>query len=725
MRNSRAILEIMAKWPDDTLSRRSLAALPFALALPMHAADTPLPAPPVAKTVPKSITQHGETRNDPYFWLREKTNPEVLAYLDAENSYLDAVMAPVRDLQKTLYTEMLGRIQEVDLSVPERRDDYFYYTRIEKGQNYQLYCRKYETLDGKEELILDGNELAKGHKYFRLGNYSISPSHKLLAYSTDTDGDEVYTTYFKDLKSGALLPDQVPNVYYGLAWGNDDKTLFYTTLDAAKRPYRVHRHVLGTPVTADEVVFEEPDERFYVELSVTKDKKYILITTESKMTAEVLYLDASRPGGKFAPVAPRRQGVLYSVRHYQGDFLILHNDKAQNFQLVSAKVGDSAPEKWKVLVPHRSDVLLEGVEAYKDWLSLVERENGLRRLRVRRWDGTDDHTVAMPEPVYSLQPAGNPNYDAKTLRFNYQSLVTPSSVFDYDLSTRQRTLKKRQEIPSGYDATQYVSERIFATAADGARVPIAIVYKKGFRKDGKAPLLLYAYGSYGINTEATFSTTRLSLLDRGFAFALTNIRGGAEMGRYWYETGKLLTKKNTFTDFIAAADHLIAGKYTNSGRLAIMGGSAGGLLMGAVVNLRPELFQTVLALVPFVDVLNSMSDASLPLTVGEYEEWGNPEDKKFYDYMKSYSPYDNLKRGRYPNILATGGLNDPRVPYWEPAKWVAKMRTLKTDKNLLAMKINMGAGHFGKSGRYAALEETAEQYAFLLLTMGITRQMAY
>jgi oligopeptidase B len=703
---------------DHRLTRRQLAAL-LPLTIPMNATETSLPPAPVCKTAPKTITQHGETRTDPYFWLREKTNPETIAYLEAENRYFEGVMKPVEGLRKRLYEEMVGRIQEEDLSVPERRDDYYYYTRIEKGQNYTLYCRKYETVEGKEELLLDGNELAKGHEYFRLGNFSVSPAHTLLAYSTDTEGDEVYVTYFKDLKTGQLREDRIPNVYYGLAWGNDEKTLFYTTLDEAKRPWRVHRHVLGTPVTEDQVVFEEPDERFYVSLSKTKDRKYVLITSESKTTAEVFALDADRPGGGFASVAGRRNGVLYSVAHHAGEFLILHNDGAQNFQVSTAPAGDAMPAKWKTLIPHRKEVFIEDIEAYKDWLTLSERENGLRQLRVRQWDGKNDHVVAMPEPVYALQPTGNPNYDARTVRFQYQSLVTPASVFDYDLSTRQRTLKKQQQIPSGYDATQYVSERTFATAADGARIPVAIVYKKGFAKDGKAPFLLYGYGSYGLNTEATFNTSRLSLLDRGFGFAIANIRGGSEMGRQWYETGKFLTKKNTFTDFIAAAEHLIAGKYTNPKRLAIMGGSAGGLLMGAVVNLRPELFHTVLALVPFVDVLNSMSDPTLPLTIGEYEEWGNPEDRTYYEYMKSYSPYDNLKKGAYPNILATGGLNDPRVPYWEPAKWVAKLRTLKTDKNLLAMKINMGAGHFGKSGRYAALEETAEQYAFLLLTMGI------
>ncbi len=707
-----AILNTMANPP---ITRRSLAAL---LSIPMNAAEN---TPPVAKTQPKSITQHGETRNDPYFWLRDKANAEVIAYLEAENRYREAVMKPVEELQKTLYKEMVGRIQETDLSVPERRDDYYYYTRIEKGQDYQLYCRKYETLDGAEELLLDGNQLAKGHKYFRLGNFDVSPAHKLLAYSTDTEGDEVYTTYFKDLKTGVTLADQIPNVYYGMAWGNDDKTLFYITLDAAKRPYRVIRHVLGTPVSSDRIAFEEPDERFYVDIAKSKDKQYVLVTSESKMTAEVLYLDADRPDGTFAPIAARRQGVLYSAHHHDGRFYILHNHNAQNFELVAAKAGDSAPDKWKTVIPHRKDVFIEGVETYKNWLTVSERENGLRRLRVRQWDGAQDHLVAMPEPVYALQPAGNPNYDAKTIRFTYQSLVTPPSVFDYDLAGRGRTLQKQQQIPSGYDPSQYASERTFAAAADGSRIPVAIVYKKGFRKDGKAPLLLYAYGSYGLNSEANFSPARLSLLDRGFAFAVANIRGGSEMGRHWYETGKLLSKKNTFTDFIAAAEHLISGKYSSPQRLGIMGGSAGGLLMGAVVNLRPDLFHTVLALVPFVDVLNSMSDASLPLTVGEYEEWGNPENKAFYEYMKSYSPYDNVKRAAYPNILATGGLNDPRVPYWEPAKWVAKLRTMKTDKNLLAMKINMGAGHFGKSGRYAALEETAEQYAFLLMTMGITR----
>lgn len=692
-------------------TRRDLVAL----ALTMNAAELP---PPAAARKPKKITQHGENRTDDYFWLREKTNPEVLAYLESENKYFEGVMQPVAALKEALYKEMVGRVQETDLSVPEKKDDYYYYTRIEKGQNYQLYCRKYETLDGKEELLLDGNELAKGHKYFRLGNYAVSPNHALLAYSIDTEGDEVYVTHFKDLKTGATLSDQIPNVYYGIVWANDNKTLFYTTLDAAKRPYRVHRHTLGTPTANDPVVYEEKDERFYVELRKTRDAKYVLIASDSKMTSEVYYLDAATPNAEFKSVAPRRQGVEYAVHHHDGEFLILNNHNAINFKISAAKVGAA---EWRDLIPHRTDVYIEQIAEYKDWLTLTERENGLRRLHARKWNGDEDHIVAMPEPVYALQPTGNPNYDAKTIRFTYQSLVTPSSVFDYELASRQRTLRKQQQIPSGYDASQYTSERHFAKAADGALIPIAIVYKKGFKADGKSPLLLYAYGSYGINTEAAFNASRLSLLDRGFAFAVANIRGGSEMGRHWYDTGKLLNKKNTFTDFIAAAEHLIGKNYTTPSKLAIMGGSAGGLLMGAVINLRPELFHTVLALVPFVDVLNSMSDASLPLTVGEYEEWGNPDDKKFYDYMKSYSPYDNVAKKAYPNILATGGLNDPRVPYWEPAKWVAKMRTLKTDKNILAMKINMGAGHFGKSGRYAALEETAEQYAFLLLTMGITK----
>ena len=693
-------------------TRRDLVAF----ALTMNAAEL---TPPAAARKPKKITQHGETRTDDYFWLREKTNPEVLAYLEAENKYFESVMRPVAALKETLYKEMVGRIQESDLSVPEKKDDYFYYTRIEKGQNYQLYCSKYETLDGKEELLLDGNELAKGHKYFRLGNYAVSPNHSLLAYSIDTEGDEVYVTHFKDLKTGQTLPDKIPNVYYGIVWANDNKTLFYTTLDGAKRPYRVHRHTLGQPT--DAVVYEEKDERFYVELRKTRDAKFVLIASDSKMTSEVFYLDAATPGAEFRSVAGRRHGVEYAANHHDGEFLILNNDGAINFKVSKAKVGDSAPPKWRDFIAHRAGVFIEQIAEYKDWLTLTERENGLRRLHVRRWDGAEDHIAAMPEPVYALQPTGNPNYDAKTVRFTYQSLVTPSSVYDYELASRQSTLRKQQQIPSGYDSSQYASERIFATAADGAKIPIAVVYKKGFKSDGKAPLLLYAYGSYGINTEATFNASRLSLLDRGFAFAVANIRGGSEMGRHWYDTGKLLNKKNTFTDFIAAAEHLVARNYTSPSRLAIMGGSAGGLLMGAVANMRPDLFHTVLALVPFVDVLNSMSDASLPLTVGEYEEWGNPENKPFYDYMKSYSPYDNVAKKAYPNILATGGLNDPRVPYWEPAKWVAKLRATKTDKNTLAMKLNMGAGHFGKSGRYAALEETAEQFAFLLLTMGMNK----
>ncbi|MBM3786063.1 MAG: S9 family peptidase [Acidobacteria bacterium] len=677
--------------------------------------------PPIAARKPKSITLHNETRIDDYFWLREKSNPEVLQYLQSENKYFERLMEPVAGLKDTLYQEMIGRIQETDLSVPEKRDDFYYYTRIEKGQNYQLYCRKYETLDAKEQLLLDGNELAKGHGYFRLANFAVSPNHQVLAYSIDTGGDEVYTTHFKDLKTQATLPDQVPNVYYGTVWANDNRTIFYTTLDSAKRPYRVYRHILGEATSQDQLVFEEPDERFYVEVRKTRDDRYVLIASDSKMTSEVFYLDADTPAAKFATVAGRRHGMEYAVHHHDGRFLILHNQNALNFKLSRATPGETDPAKWTELIPHRPDVLLERIDEYKSWLTVTERENGLRRIRARKWDGEDDHVIALPEPVYALQPAGNPNYDAKTIRFTYQSLVTPSSVFDYELSTRQRTLRKQQQIPSGYDPTLYASERLFATASDGAKIPIAVVYRKGFRKTGKAPALLYAYGSYGINTEAAFDPSRLSLLDRGFVFAIASIRGGSEMGRSWYENGKLLSKKNTFTDFIAAAEHLVAAKYTSPSRLGIMGGSAGGLLMGAVVNLKPELFHTVLALVPFVDVLNSMSDASLPLTVGEYEEWGNPEEKPFYEYIKSYSPYDNLAKRNYPNILATGGLNDPRVPYWEPSKWVAKLRTLNAGKNLLALKINMGAGHFGKSGRYAALEEKAEYYAFLLMTMGVTK----
>ena len=478
----RVILGNMANRP----TRRSLAAFAFALAKPMNAADTSLPSPPAAKTVSKAITQHGETRQDLYFWLRDRTNPEVIAYLEAENHYFKTVMKPVESLQKTLYEEMVGRIQETDLSVPERHGAFYYYTRVEKGQNYQLYCRKYEALDGKEELILDGNELAKGHKYFRLGNFVVSPSHKLLAYSTDTDGDEVYTTYFKELQSGHLLPDQVPNVYYGMAWGNDDKTIFYTTLDAAKRPYRVHRHVLGTPVSADQIVFEEPDERFYVELSKTKDEKYILVSSDSKMTSEVLYLDAANPQGTLATVAKRRQGVLYGVHHHDGEFLIVHNDGAQNFQLVSAKVGDSAPEKWKTLIPHRKDVLLEGIEAYKEWMTITERENGLRQVRVRRWNGEQDHVISMPEPVYAVQVTGNPNYDAKTIRFNYQSLVTPSSVFDYELATASGP-EEATQIPAGYDSSQYTNEQ------PSPRPPMAPVFRsrssirKALRRTAKGP----------------------------------------------------------------------------------------------------------------------------------------------------------------------------------------------------------------------------------------------
>ncbi|HEU4326262.1 MAG TPA: S9 family peptidase [Roseiflexaceae bacterium] len=675
--------------------------------------------PPTAPVRPHSITAHGETRTDPYFWLRDRNDPDVIAYLNAENAYTEQALAHTRDLQERLYREMRGRIKERDENVPEQRDGYFYYTRTEEGQQYAIHCRRHGSMDAPEEILLDENALAEGQPFFRVGNFRVSPDHRLLAYATDTSGDEIYTLVVKDLQTGDLLPERIGGTGYGLEWANDSRTLYYVVLDPAHRPHKVFRHTLSSDPAGDVEVYHEPDELFYMELSKTRSRAYLLISLSSFSTSEVRYASADDPQAAFAPVLPRQQERLYSVDHHGDRFLILTNDQAQNFRLLEAPADSPGPAHWRELVPHRADVLLDEIDVFQDYLVLYERAGGLKQISILRLDGTPLRRVAFPEPVYTYSYGSNPMFDSHTLRFSYSSLATPPSVIDYDMAEGVWTVRKQTEIPSGHDPERYQTERIVATAPDGTQVPISLISLKGTPRDGSAPLLLYAYGSYGASMDPGFDSKRLSLIDRGVTYAIAHIRGGSELGRAWYDNGKLLHKRNTFTDFIACAEHLVAQGYTAPDRLAITGRSAGGLLMGAVVNMRPDLFKAVVADVPFVDVINTMSDPTIPLTVPEYEQWGNPADKTFYDYMKSYSPYDNVEAKDYPHMLVSGGLNDPRVQYWEPAKWVARLRSTKTDQNLLLLKMQMSAGHSGASGRFDYLKEYALEYAFVLDCLGI------
>ena len=640
----------------------------------------------------------------------------MIAYLEAENRHTEDVMASTKPLQEALYNEILGRIQETDVSVPVKRDDYFYYTRTVEGQAYSIQCRKHGTLDAPEEILLDSNAAAEGQKYFRLGNFAVSPDHRLLAYSTDLEGDESYTIQVKNLATGELLTDRIANTYYTLEWANDNRTFFYTVLDAAKRPYRAFRHQLGA--SSDTLIYQEDDARFNLGLAKTRSRRFVFIELASPLTSELRYLQANDPRGDFRVLLPRRQGVEYDASHHGEYFYIRTNDQAKDFRLMRTPVDNATEAGLEEVIPARPAITIEGVDSFENHIVVYERERGLETICIRDGSGAFSHYIEFPEPVYSASATGNAEYKTNLLRFNYTSLVTPASVFDYNIHTRELELKKQYEVRGGYDATQYQSERIFATAPDGVEVPISLVYRKGFGRNGSNPLLLYGYGAYGHSIDPGFSSARLSLLDRGFVYAIAHIRGGAELGEEWHDHGKLLEKRNTFTDFIACAEHLLATAYTSTERLSIMGGSAGGLLVGAVLNLRPELFHAAIAKVPFVDVLNTMLDPTLPLTIAEYEEWGNPEQEQFYRYIRSYSPYDNVTPREYPAMLVTAGLNDPRVSYWEPAKWVAKLRAVKADSNLLLLKTDLGGGHFGPSGRYEGFKEVAFDYAFLLRSVG-------
>jgi len=672
---------------------------------------------PVATIQPKTITLNGYTWTDNYFWLRERSDPAVIAYLEAENEYTAAMMQQTESFQEKLYQEMLDRIKETDLTVPEKIDDYYYYTRTETGQQYRIYCRKKGTLEADEEILLDLNEMAADHDYFRLGVYKISPNHRLLAYSIDTTGAEMYTLFVKDLDTGQLLTDEIPNTYYSVEWANDNKTLFYNVLDEAKRPYQLYRHILGTG--EDALVFHETDETFSLSLRKTRSKAYLILHLHHRTMTEIRYLNADEPMGEFQVIHPRQQNLEYSVDHHSDNFLIVTNDQAENFKVVSVATANPAKENWQEIIPHRPVVKVDGIAAFQDHLVVHEREDGLEKIRITHLSSNETHYIDFPEAAYTYWPHANREFHTHLLRFSYTSLITPDSVFDYDMNARTRELKKQEEVLGGYDPKLFETERIFAIANDGTKVPISLVYKKGLVKNGQNPLLLYGYGSYEASMSPAFISHRLSLLERGFVYAIAHIRGGGEMGRHWYEQGKMFHKRNTFTDFIACAEHLIAEKYTSSQKLAIFGRSAGGLLMGAVVNMRPDLFKVVTAQVPFVDVINTMLDASIPLTTSEYKEWGNPNHKAEYDYIKTYSPYDNVEAKAYPHMLVTAGLNDPRVHYWEPAKWTAKLRALKTDNNVLLLKTDMSSGHGGPSGRYEYLREMAFTYAFIFNRLGI------
>ncbi len=675
-------------------------------------------AAPKAKQIAKELEAHGSKRIDNYYWLNDRENPEVISYLKAENAYRDTILAHTKTLQEELFAEMKGRIKETDESVPFKLDDYYYYSRFEEGQQYSIYCRKKGSLTATEEILANGNEMAKGKKFFN-ANYDVSPKHDILAITLDTVGRRLYTLQFKDIKTGKLYPEQLKLVT-GAAWANDNKTIFYTVQDATTlRSFKVLKHILGTDVRKDVVIYEEKDTKFGTYIGNSKSKKYIFLYNASTLSSEVLFLDADKPNGKFVAIQPRTPNLEYDVEHFGDKFYIRTNDNALNFKLVETSITKTSKENWKDVIPHRADVLLKGIDIFKDYLVLAEQSEGLPKIRVIKWADKTEHYLNFGEPAYSANMAYNPEFNTNVLRYNYTSLTTPNSTIDYNMETKAKDVKKEQAVLGGFNKDDYETERLWATAKDGTKVPISVVYKKGFKKDGSQPFLLYAYGSYGSSMPASFSSSRLALLNRGFGYAIAHIRGGQEMGRQWYEDGKFLKKKNTFTDFVDCADFLIAQKYASADKLAIMGGSAGGLLMGAVVNLRPELFKVVVAQVPFVDVVTTMLDETLPLTTGEFEEWGNPKDKTYYDYMLSYSPYDNVEKKNYPSMLVTTGLHDSQVQYFEPAKWVAKLREMKTDNNKLIMSVNMEAGHGGASGRFDRLKEVALEYAFIFDALGV------
>ncbi len=676
---------------------------------------------PTAPKRPYEITQHGQTRVDNYYWMRHRDDPEVMKYLHAESDYLEEIMGHTKPLQATLYAEMKDRLQETDSTVPEKRGEYFYYFRTEAGGQYPIYCRRKGSPDSPEQILLDQNALAQGKSFCSVGALIVSPDGNKLAFSLDYEGAEVYTLYVKDLTSDSLYPEAIPNTYSsvyfhtGIEWANDSETVFYLTLDASQRPSKLLRHKLGMDPAQDALIFHEEDDSYFLFIIKTRDNAYIMTNHHSSLTTEMRFISADRPESELKVLSPRKEGIEYYAAHHDGYFFIATNDQARNFKVMKTGVDASEMQYWQEVIPHSEDVLIDYVDTFKDYLILYERRNGLRQIRISTPETIGNvRYVEFREPAYSVELEANPEYDTHILRFKYSSLVTPPSIIDYHMDTGEWELKKQDTIPDGYDPSKYMSERIYAGAPDGKQIPISLVYKKNMKKDGNNPTLLYGYGSYGAVIDADFDPNRFSLLDRGFVFAIGHIRGGSDMGRAWYDDGKMLKKKNSFTDFIACAEHLIQEGYTSTQKLSILGGSAGGLLVTACLTMRPDLFKAVIAKVAFVDVVTTMSDPTIPLTALEWDEWGNPQVREHFDYMMSYSPYDSVRPAEYPHLLITTGLNDPRVAYWEPAKFAAKLREMKTDNNLLLLRTNFDAGHAGASGRYDHLEEVAGDYAFLI-----------
>jgi len=669
---------------------------------------------------PKVLEKHGDRRIDPYYWMREKANPEVIAHLEAENAYTDAVMAPTEALREQLFHEIVSRVQETDTSAPTFFKGYWTYTRTVEGLDYEIYCRRPATIDAPEQVLLDGNELAHGHEYFDLGFVEASPDQNLLAYAADYTGAELFELRFRDLATGTYMDDVVHDVYYGAAWASDNQTFFFTKADKAMRPFQVWRHRLGTPASQDVLVLQEDDERFELSVEPTKSERYIIFSSSSQVTAECRFVRAETPEAEPVVMEPRRQGIEYSVDHQEDRFLILTNDGARNFRLMATPVSHPGRASWAEVVPERESVRLNFVDVHKQHVVFGERSDGLQKLEVLDTGTGAMHVVEQPEDAYTAFPGSSPAYDSDVMRFFYTSLTAPFSAIDYDMRTRRRTLVKEQPVRGGYNREDYVTERLWATAPDGVEVPISLVRRREVQRNGSNPTLLYGYGAYEASNDPMFDPVRLSMLERGFVFAIAHVRGGGEMGRRWYEDGKFLNKTNTFTDFIACATHLVQQGYTSPAKLAIRGRSAGGLLIGAVLNARPDLFACAVAQVPFVDVVTTMMDETVPLTVTEYEEWGNPNDVEYYQYMKGYSPYDNVREAEYPAMLITAGLNDPRVSYWEPAKWVAKLRESKTDTRALLLQTEMIAGHSGPSGRYESWREEAFITAFVLSRLDLT-----
>ncbi|WJS92892.1 S9 family peptidase [Flavobacterium johnsoniae] len=672
---------------------------------------------PKAKIIPKTLKKHKESRVDNYFWLNDRENSEVIDYLNQENAYYENMTAHTKDLKDNLFEEMKGRIKEDDSSVPYFYNGYFYITRFETGQDYPIFARKKGSLSAEEEILFNCNEMAKGHAYFKLGGLSISPDNKFASFGVDIVGRRIYTIQVKNLETGEILADKVENVTGASVWANDNNTIFYVRQDETTlRADKVFRHQLNTASDKDVLVYDEVDDTFNVSISKEKSRKYIVIGSGSTLTTEYRILNSNDPDGEFVVFQPRVRGLEYSISHYEDSFYILTNkDKATNFKLMKTPENKTGKKNWVDLIPHREDVLLEDIEIFKNYLVVEERSNGLNHIRIMPWNGESDYYLPFGSETYNAYTTTNVDFDTDILRYSYQSLATPSSIIDFNMKTKTKEILKEQQVLGGkFDKENYVEERVWATARDGVKVPISMIYRKGLEKNGKNPLLLYAYGSYGITMDTYFSSTRLSLLDRGFIYAIAHIRGGEDLGRQWYEDGKLLKKKNTFTDFIDCSKFVIDQKYTSPEHLYAEGGSAGGLLMGVIVNEAPKLYNGVIAQVPFVDVITTMLDDSIPLTTGEYDEWGNPNNKKYYDYMLSYSPYDNVKAQEYPNMYVSTGLHDSQVQYWEPAKWVAKLRDLKTNDKLLFLDTNMDAGHGGASGRFEALKDLAKEFSFLL-----------